>query len=97
MAVIALVLLAGTGQFGTGGWGPVKTAVTRGASISNVANSESITQRVLVWQGSLDLIADRPTPSYATDGLANARHLVGYGTEMFQYVYPLRSPPELDG
>jgi O-antigen ligase len=96
-AVIVLILLAGTGRFGTDGWGPIRSAVTRGTTLLNAPALESVIQRVHVWKGSLDLIVERPTPGYVSDQLASARHLVGYGPDMFQNVFPLRSPPELEG
>lgn len=96
VALIALVLLAGTGQFGASEWGPIRSAVTRGSTIVGDTLPESATQRVLAWEGSLDLITERPTPGYIEDRLAPTRHLAGYGPEMFQYIFPLRSPPELE-
>ncbi len=96
VALTALVLLAGSGKFGGGGWTPIKSVVTRGATIPAQVLPETSNERVLTWEGSLALVAQRPTPEHIKDRLAPARHLVGYGPEMFQFIFPLRSPAELE-
>jgi len=51
--------------------------------------------RLLIWQGTLELIKSRPNIGFAPDPLRPLRHLVGYGPETMEVVFPQVYPPRL--
>ncbi len=51
--------------------------------------------RLLIWQGSLELIRSRPNIGFTPDPLRPLRHLVGYGPETMEVVFPQVYPPRL--
>jgi O-antigen ligase len=55
----------------------------------------SVGNRIWIWEGSARLIMERPAPAFYDDRLFFLRPLVGYGPDLFPYVFPLRAPPEL--
>ena len=53
-----------------------------------------ISGRTTIWSSSLELITDRPWHDVVPMKFGWARHLIGYGPELYRYVYPLVSPPK---
>ena len=53
-----------------------------------------ISGRTKIWNSSLELITDRPWHDVAPLTFGWARHFIGYGPELYRYVYPLVSPPK---
>jgi hypothetical protein len=62
--------------------------------VRNVGTSSG-EPRFLLWQGSLGLLIDPPSLPFRQDFLSPIRPLVGYGPDLFEYVFPLGSPPSL--
>lgn len=51
--------------------------------------------RLLVWQGSVELLTQLPPAGTAPDGFRTLRPLVGYGPETFYFTFTKVFPPEL--
>ena len=48
--------------------------------------------RILLWQGAGRLVRDRPWFAYEDRPRPLFLHIFGYGTEFFQYLFPLERP-----
>jgi O-antigen ligase len=49
--------------------------------------------RVETWKGAVELATERPWPEVVEQRSAWARHVFGYGPDLYRYVSPLRSSP----
>jgi len=58
-------------------------------------DSRSISQRILVWRATRDLILRRPAIGAAQDAIGWLRHVVGYGPETTQFTFWTAFPLEL--
>jgi len=58
-------------------------------------DSGSISQRILVWRATWNLILQRPAIGAAHDAIAWLRHVVGYGPETTQFTFWTAFPLEL--
>ena len=92
-----LVVLA---VVGVSTWGQAPSALQgiaqRASSLQTPGEVQSLQHRLLMWEASAEVLLDRPAPAPVTDRLPLARHLIGYGPEIFPYVLPLRSSPDLE-
>ena len=79
------------------GTGTVRGTVDRAASaageVTGGSGAGGLASRARIWDGSLDLMVNRPWFGFDDDGAAPLRQLVGYGPELFRPTYLLISPP----
>lgn len=81
-------------SFGDVGVQPEGAQATR-ASKQEVPTPSSIRSRLLLWQGSGELVLRRPWFEFDDRPLPLSLHLFGYGPEFLRYVFPLQRPHEL--
>ena len=72
----------------------VEAIEERLASIPAEVASGALNTRISIWRASGRLIIERPWFPFDELPLAVLRPLVGYGPELFSYVYPLEALPE---
>jgi len=72
---------------------PTQVVGQRALSIVPEIVTGGISGRSDIWSGSLQLIWERPWSDVTVDRASWARQMLGYGPDLFRYVYPLRSPP----
>ena len=96
LITLAVILLTpspadrpGSGQDATAGADQVQERLT---SIRDVAVRGGVSYRFDIWEGSWNLILDRPWFEYEDLSISYLRPLVGYGPELFKYTFPLESP-----
>ena len=96
-ATVLFIALTGVGwALGDAGGSVTATAVVeRGKSLLNVMETGKGVTRTQLWSGGVALATDRPSFAFGDDQLSFSRSVVGYGPEMFGYLFPLKSPPEL--
>ena len=68
--------------------------IARFSSISSQVSSGSLGGRGDYWNGSWRLIRDNPWFKFDSPSYSWLRPLLGYGPDMFRYVYLLESPPK---
>ena len=81
------------------GTGPTPEAVSKQALLERALSiypeiaGGGISDRQEIWSGAIQLIRERPWSDFEPMPLPWARQLLGYGPEIFRFVFPLRSPP----
>ena len=93
VALVAALSVGGLAAAQTQAGGVVVQRFEQGAAFvqGGFAGSSGVQRRHLL-EGSLTLIAERPTPDFADDKLEFLRPLVGYGPDTFESVFPLGAP-----
>ncbi len=78
-----------TGETSASGVEAVEERLT---SVYSDVASGSFTDRMEIWRASAKLLAERPRIPIEDDPLYFSRHLVGYGPDLYGFVYPLTAP-----
>ncbi|MEC9309276.1 MAG: O-antigen ligase family protein [Chloroflexota bacterium] len=66
-------------------------------SIPSAITSGRLNQRFIIWKASWLLISERPWFESENLPIKPLRPIIGYGPEMFRYVFNLAAPPSLYG
>ena len=94
MAVgIAMAVTLTPTSSGTSGGGTQHAVFDRAASIATEATTGGLEGRLSIWRRSASLIGERPWYDSEERSPLLARHLFGYGPELFLYTLPLRWAP----
>ena len=108
---VTLALAMGVGAFVVGGVARLATVKDDASELPGVAATSGVAARALsiypevaggvsgraeIWRGSAALIVDRPWSGVTPMTLPAVRHVVGYGPDLFRFVYALRSAPRAD-
>lgn len=89
---IAIILSIGISQIPTEGNSQDDTnAVNRLASVAPDIGG-GMNKRLSIWKASKELITERPWFESKDISLSWARPLIGYGPDMYRYVFALKSP-----
>ncbi len=67
----------------------VEVVEERLTSVYSDVASGSFTDRAEIWQASAELLAERPQMPLEDDPLYFSRHIVGYGPDLYGFVYPM--------
>ncbi len=70
------------------------TLETRLASIYPEVVGGGLNNRLAIWKASLQVAAERPWVPFTSLSLPWARPILGYGPELYRYVFPLRATAE---
>jgi tetratricopeptide (TPR) repeat protein len=98
-AAIAVFLFSGDVMDPGGGPSPRQTSSTlavqqRFASITSEVSAGALSGRGRHWQDSWQLVRNRPWFEFDNSNLSWLRSIIGYGPDLFRYVYLLESTPQ---
>ena len=66
---------------------------TRTLSLYSEVVGGGLSDRAETWKGAVEMATERPWPAVEAQHNPWARHVFGYGPDLYRYVSPLRSPP----
>ena len=96
LVTLVLLLLPGSATVESKPSVTAVTAVTvRAATIPTVIVDTGLGGRLRIWEGSSRLLVGQSWFDFGQDRLSPLRPVLGYGPELFSYVFLLESPSEL--